>query len=311
MKSFSLIAQCVILSSAVFVIGASPAVRPADANRVDPPAAADAAPYKAEMDRVYRLEKGHVLKRVPRPFIPQRMLWYRAEHAHQAQAIPRGPDYVVFDFTDAGGLRHWGMGFGFEKMPLRTVVDNALRLRTYEYDGPDNLLGLDLAGDWVVRTDAPIEQKLDALARLVKEVHGRNVRFEKRELPREVIVAGGTWKFTPLGGTYNDKWVHLFAGKQDDSEGSGGGSGDLTEFLQMLGSRVGSPVVDEVAGDRPRMFTWGHHNSSRLHNLPVGPERLEKLASLLDVVSKQTGLTLELARRKVPVWVLIEVKPEA
>jgi hypothetical protein len=70
-------------------------------------------------------------------------------------------------------------------------------------------------------------------------------------------------------------------------------------------------VVDEVEGERPKMISWDHHQSSRLHHMPAGPERMEKLVQVLDVVSKQTGLTLELARRKVPVWVLVEVKPEA
>ena len=50
---------------------------------------------------------------------------------------------------------------------------------------------------------------------------------------------------------------------------------------------------------------------ARLTNVGDGPERMEKLTKLLDVVSKQTGLKLELARRKVPVWVIVEVKPEA
>ena len=153
MNPISRLSLSAVLAAALVFAGGRAAAQPADA------AAAGAdAPYKAEMDRVYRLEKGQVLKHVPRPFIPERMQWYRAEHAHQAQAIPRGPDYVVFDFSDAGGLRHWGMGFGFEKMPLRKVLDSALRLRTYEYEGPKDLLGLDLAGDWVVRTDAPMEQ---------------------------------------------------------------------------------------------------------------------------------------------------------
>ena len=268
-------------------------------------------PYAAELERVYGLGKGHVLKRVPRPFVPERMEWYRVENGAQAQAIPRGPDYIVFDWNDGTGLRSWGMGFGFEKMSLRSVLDGALRLKSYEFEGPAELLSLDLAGDWVVRPDADMGDKLLALSRVVKEAHGRTVRFEKRELAREVIVAGGRWDFRPLKGTYNDKAVHLFVDKQDDSGGAGGGSGDLPAFLRMLGDRVGSAVIDEVEGGRPDMIQWGHHHSSRLTGEAAGPGRLEKLMKLLDAVSKQTGLTLEPARRNVPVWVLVEVKPEA
>jgi len=248
---------------------------------------------------------------VNRPYIPERIEWYRAENREQAQAIPKGPDYVTFDWKDGTGLKLWGMGFGYEKLPLRVVLNNPLRLNSYDFEGPADILSLDMAGDWVVRADADMNDKLVALARLVKEEHGRTVRFEKRDVPREVLVAGGKWNFQPLKGTYNDKWVHLFTEKQDADEGAGGGSGELDKFLQMLGDRTGSRVVDEVQGERPKMITWGHHRDSRLSNVPAGPERLEKLMKLLGNVSKQTGLTLEPARRNVPVWVLVEVKPEA
>jgi hypothetical protein len=218
---------------------------------------------------------------------------------------------MVFEWNEKTGLHNWAMGFGYEKLPVRHVLDSTLRLNSYEIEGPNDLLSLDVAGDWVVRPEADMGQKLRALAGVIKELHGRTVHFDKREMPREVIVTGGTWNFQPLKGSYNEKWVHVFSDKQDKEEGAGGGSGDLTKFLQMLGDRTGSRVVDEVQGDRPRMITWGHHNSSRLQNLPAGPERLEKLMLLLDNVSKQTGLELEPARRNVPVWVMTEVKPEA
>ena len=270
-----------------------------------------APPYRPELERAYGLQKGQVLKHVPRPFIPERMEWYRAENKTQAEAIPAGPDYIAWQFDEKEGLRSWGMGFGFKKLPLRSVLETPLRMRTYEYEGPGDLLSLDMAGDWVVRPEADKGEQLAALARYVKQLHGRDVRFEQRELPREVIVASGTWKFTKLEGA-RDGQVRLFLDDQNKAEdGGGGGSGDLDEFLKMLGSRVGSAVISEVEGPKPGNFNWTHHNSSRLHNLPEGPDRMEKLVSLLDVVSKQTGLTFELARRKVPVWVLFEVKPEA
>jgi uncharacterized protein (TIGR03435 family) len=272
---------------------------------------AGAGPYTAGLERVYKLEQNQVLKRVPRPYIPERMEWYRAEHQGQAAAIPAGPDFMVFEWTETKGLQNGLMGFGYQKVPVRHVIDGALKLNSYEFEGPDDLLSLDLAGDWVVRPEADTARKLQALAGVIKEIHGRTVHFDQRELPREVIVASGTWNFQPLKGTYDERRIHLFADKQDKDEGSGGGSGDLARFLQMLGDRVGSRVVDEVQGERPKMLSWGHHSSSRLHNLPAGPDRLEKLMLLLDNVSKQTGLKLEPARRNVPVSVMTEVKPEA
>jgi hypothetical protein len=272
---------------------------------------AGAGPYTAELERVYKLQKNEVLKRVPRPYIPERMDWYRAEQKDQAALIPKGPDYMVFYWDDQKGLRNEAMGFGYDKLPVRRVLDSALKLNSYEIEGPNDLLSLDVAGDWVVRKDADTAQKLQALAAIIKGQHGRTVRFERREVPREVIVASGTWNFQPLKGSYNEKWVHLFSDRQDKDEGSGGGSGDLAQFLQALGDRTGIRVVDEVQGDRPTIISWGHHRSSRLTDLPAGPERQEKLMQLLDTVSKQTGLKLQPAMRNTPVWVMTEVQPEA
>jgi hypothetical protein len=124
---------------------------------------------------------------------------------------------------------------------------------------------------------------------------------------RDVVVATGKYHFTPIDGAYNRSSVHLFVGTLDPDEGSGGGSGDLPEFLRMIGDRTGVPVIDKTDGPPPtERISWGHHRTSYLTREPAGPARDTKLAKLLDTVSKQTGLRFERARRKVPVWVLTE-----
>jgi Protein of unknown function (DUF3738) len=158
-----------------------------------------------------------------------------------------------------------------------------------------------------VRPGAAEADKLAALARITSQAHGRIIHFQRREVDRDVVVAKGRYAFAPIDGVYDNTSVHLFVGTPDRNEGSGGGSGDLAELLQMLGDRTGVPVIDQTEGPPPEgRLQWGHHRSSDLARYWAGPGRAEKLDRLLETVSKQTGLKFERARRKVPVWVVAE-----
>jgi RNA polymerase sigma factor (sigma-70 family) len=258
--------------------------------------------WRARFDAVYHLADGEVLKRIAPPFIPERMDWYRITREGQAQAIPRGPEYMTFHWD--GKLKHWGMGFGFDDgQTISDILGSTLRLKTYEFDGPADLLKHKLTGDFIIRADAKMEDQLDALCRIVRMDGGPVMRFTLQKLERPTIVASGQYKFTPLQGAYSNRSVHMFVEKLDSNEGSGGGSGDLESFLTALGSRVGLPVSNEVTGERPQMISWGHHQSSRLYQQPPGAQKEAAVRKLLDGLAPQTGLQFKIEQRQVQVWV--------
>jgi hypothetical protein len=263
--------------------------------------------YRPEFEKVYRLEKGQVLKRIAPPFIPEREVYYLVEHETQSRHIRTPPDYFTFHFTEEKGLRNWGLGFGNGTRTVASVLENTLGMKSYQYEGPRALLSLDLAGDWVIRPDAPESEKLVALGRIASEAHGRLLHFQSREVERDVIVATGRFEVRPLDGAADKGSVHLFVGKPDSNSGGGGGSGDLPSFLQTLGTRVGVAVIDQTQAPPPmERISWRHDPSAYLTRDPPGPAKDGKVTELLDTLSKQTGLKFERARRKVPVWVVSE-----
>jgi hypothetical protein len=277
--------------------------------RADEPAPQTRPPvpeWKATLERTYRLEDGQVLRRIAPPHIPERLVYYRAEHAGQAQAIPEPPDSFVFHVQPDGTFHNWGMTFAGGKLPLDHVLSHVLELQSYEFEGSKALLSIDVEGDYVVRPDAPVEQKLAALTRIVKEASGRLVSFQKREIERDVVVAKGKYAFKPPAAAPNERAVVMYVGDYDRNSGGGGGSGDLPGFLKTLGTRVKVPVIDETEGSKPPEFQWRHQSSAYLEREQPGPAKDRKLRVLLDNIENQTGLKFETARRMVPVWFVTE-----
>ncbi|MHC4625225.1 MAG: M56 family metallopeptidase, partial [Planctomycetota bacterium] len=98
---------------------------------------------------VYRLEEGQVLKRIAPPFIPERAEYYRHEERSQASAVPEPPDYFTFHWD--GKLKPWGLGFTNGKAPLEAVLRHNLNMGRDTFEGPEELLEIQVPGDWIVR----------------------------------------------------------------------------------------------------------------------------------------------------------------
>jgi hypothetical protein len=261
--------------------------------------------WRAAFNAVYRLEEGEVLRRIAPPFIPERMDFYKTEDAHQAEMIPRGPDHMTFHWD--GTLRRWGMGFGRVRT-LSGVLNGVLHLKRFEYDGPDELLSIELPGDWIVRDEMPLEVKLGALEGLLETELGRKIRFERRPVNREVIVATGRFKFHPPVGTYENTSVHMYADEADPDEGSGGGTDDsLAEFLQTLGNRVKMPVIDRTEPVGEIAIPYRHHRSSAVDRESNLQKRAHKLRLVLDHLTEQTELQFEVTTQPVEVWFVTQV----
>jgi hypothetical protein len=260
--------------------------------------------WRQRFEAIYRLEEGEILKRVAPPFIAERMDYYRTEHERQAQAIPRGPDHMTFHWI--GKLRSWGMRFG-SPQTLGGVLNGVVGLRSYEYDGPEELPRLELGGDWIVRDEMPEEVKLGALEGLIEEELGRKIRFEKRLVDRDVIVATGRFTFQPPVGTYENSSVDMYADETDPDEGSGGGTADsLSEFLEELGNRVNMPVMDRTDPGQDTRVPYRHHRSSSVSRERDAQERARKLRLVLDHLTEQTELAFEVTTAPAEVWFVTE-----
>ena len=264
--------------------------------------------WRQRFEEVYRLEDNRILKRIAPPFIPERKDYYVNEHSSQASAISTIPGIFVFHWN--GKLKNWGLSFT-DKFGLNFLLGFVLRLKSFEYDGPEELLNIELPGDWIIRDEVSQEIKLKALEQLIDEEFSRTIQFEKRTAERQVIVVTGNFKFHPPSETYEHTSVHLYADELDPDEGSGGGTADsVNDFLLRLGNLVDMPVADHTESSKKFKVPYRHHRSSYLRIIKDKAEKATKLQMLLAILTKQTELQFRIEKRPVEVWFITEKKKD-
>ncbi|MHC4476351.1 MAG: HEAT repeat domain-containing protein, partial [Planctomycetota bacterium] len=261
--------------------------------------------WRERFDEVYRLDDGQILKRIAPPFIPERAEYYRHEHSGQASAIAEPPDYFTFHWDAA--LVNWGLGFTGGERPLEAVLKHNLSMGRDAFEGPEELLEIDVQGDWIVRKDSSMEQRLEALEKILEDETGRGIRFIKRRIEREVIVAGGRYRFRGLPGKGRNDVVYMYSDIFDiDSGGGGGTAKSVSEFLAALANRVGVPVIDRTESSGDNTIVYDHHRSSYLGKVTDELERAKKLEMLLANLTKQTDLQFKISAEPVEIWFVTE-----
>ena len=262
------------------------------------------AAWRQRFEAVYHLEDDQILKRISPPFIPERRDYYLNEHSHQASLVSRSPDRFVFHWDRK--LKRGGLGF-INTPDIDSTLRRVLGLNTFEYDGPEELLSLKLPGDWIVRDGTSQEMKLKAFEQLLAEELGRYIRFEKRIVEQEVIVATGRFKFHPIPRAVRQDVVHLYV---DELSTSGGGTvHSVAELLQTIGNRANIYVVDKTEPSEENNILYYLHRSSReLRRMQSSPEKTEKLKTFLANLTEQTELQFKVATQPVEIWFVTENK---
>ena len=180
-----------------------------------------------------------------------------------------------------------------------------LGVNRYEIDGAKELLDLSLPGDWIMRTDSPVEGRLKALESIIRSDTGQVIHFERRPVEREVAVARGSYAFHSEPKAYDPMGVNIFADTLDTSQGAGGGSGTLTEFLQWTGNLILIPILNETKETAALQVTWRNNHSSHLDRIPAA-DRPAKIDMVLANLAKQTSLQFTRERRSIDVWFVTE-----
>jgi hypothetical protein len=262
--------------------------------------------WEEKFNQVYKLREDEVLKHIPTPFISERLDYYRQKHPHQAKAMPNEPDYFDFHWRNEK-LENWGSGFG-SPHTLAGVLNSVLQVSRAEIVGDDELLGTKLPGDWIVRTDSEIEQKLDALVTIMQKATQKQIQFAREQVDRNVIVVSGTFTAETRDEKGTVTSVDLYVGERDPNDRSGGGSGTMEQFIERLSDLVKMPTALETPSRPIGTMSWRIHSTSFLDQPANGRGREERLRELLDHVTEQTGLEFKIEERQVPVWVVTEDK---
>ena len=276
--------------------------------------------YERDFLKAYSLDEGQVLKYInPSLIRPRaRIDWandmarnYNSRSGSEASVDSIDKEFKSVDrykvFRWDGQLVRTRVAVFEQGISLQRALEWIVGLSKFEYQIPDALLDFKIKGDWIVRNGATKTQLLEVLEEAIQEHVQRPIHFEHRREEHDVIVASGTFRFEPLSGTYDNRWIHVFSDVMDPDERGGGGSGTLERFLRMLGEiPLDQLVLNETDSPGDIRVNWGWHYSGYLKKVANNAEKQEKLAMLFDHLSHQTGLTFRKARRKVSIWTVTE-----
>jgi beta-lactamase regulating signal transducer with metallopeptidase domain len=262
-------------------------------------------PWTARFNEVYRLENGQTLKQITPPFIPERRHYYIDEEIPPASGIPDPPDYFGLRW-DAAHQRTRSI-FGTSPR-LGSLLEHVIGLRYDEYDGPVELLDLELPGDWIVCDNAPQETRLRAFEQLLGEGLGRHIRFERRVAARQTIVATGRFRFHPV---YERERVCVFSGDSWATDNPGelfflDHADSTQEFVRKLGALVRMPILDQTDKAPETTIPFCADLDAALRDVENSDFKMQRLKSLLANVSAQTALQFEIRPESCEVWHVTE-----
>ena len=253
-----------------------------------------------EFLEAYRLAPGQVLRRVPSPRPEGFRAWWKSKYPKRGNQPDRF-GAMVFRWRDPDRLENWGSTTG-EGYSLRQLL-RYLEANIYEaeIDGDRELLETIVTGDWVYRDGVEAERKVRALEAIIQRVLRLRISLAFRRVERDVVVARGKYRHSPLEGRGKD--VIEIYGKQviPGGGGAGGGTGDFADFLKWVGEWIGQPVVSEVEAAPGGRVTW-HYNARSPFTEQMRREDHDE-ALVLRHLEEQTGLTF--TRERKPIRILL------
>jgi hypothetical protein len=246
----------------------------------------------ARFEKLYALEEGQVVKRVPPPFSADRLAYYRIKHFGQAEAIPEGPDIMFLHF-EQGKVKSWGMTFGGVRLP--NVLQMIAKIHRQEIEANDVIKNTEVSGDFVFRPNASRDELLDGFMQIARNELQSPWQYEWREVERDAIVVTGEFERTPL--LPSNDHIHLFGARLNEEGSGGGSSGNFDGFLKDVGAWLEMPVINEVENPPDGSLVWRYHQGIG------GSDEERELAKNPDVVltnlSLQTGLNYLVEKRTV------------
>jgi hypothetical protein len=259
---------------------------------------APAAPtdWKAQFQRTYGLADGQVAKLVAPPFGPE-----RAQYMRENRLSGEWPDQrLTFEWD---GEPHWqssSMG-----PTLETLMHLGVKLKRFQYDDPGGLLNTPMIGDWVFRKRSTPEERLAGVAEALSQHLNRTVRFEKRRMRGEVVVASGTYSYSPFvpppgsgdtGATSAPGGAGVILATDVPAPDPAQGRterGSLSQLFDKLEWAAGFAFEDKTESSGVDV-AWQTHL-----------RRPPDLDALLSSLRQQTGLTFQRQPREMDVWMIV------
>ena len=276
--------------------------------------------WRKQFDRVYRLDDDQILKRIAPPFIPERKEYFVNERPSWAERYPEGPVMMILHWRD--NKANLSYTLDHPNFSLSHLVQYIMEISIPDLwwaegknysgnpEGPEQLLSMKLPGDWILRNDAPREAKAQTLEKLVADEFGRDINISNRIVERDVIIATGQFKFSPV---YSDKEIVMFADEDKSVRKRGetmvNGTNTIAAFLQQLAWLVSVPVINrtEIMEDTSIEYR-AHLGRPSLRRIKDMSEKKDRLRFFLDTLSTQTNLQFKITREPLEVWFVTERK---
>jgi hypothetical protein len=255
-----------------------------------------------EFHDIYRLDEGEVIKFIKPPFVLGRQ-------EYQLDILD-DPTFAL----QAPGLQfgfHWDnelqMYSGYGGHNVWWVLFYVLGIPEYDYNLPKDLK-IKLAGDWIIRTNSSKDEQLKALEEIIYAETKRIIRFEKRTVERDVIVATGRFDFKPLKSEKTD-WLYLCLNENDRLVGNivTHQPVSINELLPLISNTSGIDIKIDDRTEKVEVPKIKCRCSADLA-LNMSKEREKNLPILLDNLAKQTGLQFTVEKRPADIWFVTETK---
>lgn len=235
----------------------------------------------------YQLAPGQIVKFVDRVPVPERLQYWKSL-PNNAGYPPLNPECTLV-FKSNGSDLHW-VNLAPNWIPLAWAIQDGAGLHDWQIDGSIPQ-GMKFTGDWVFRENATPEQIMDALAALVSQRLGRQVRFVKRLVVRDALIVQGNYKFVPLAGYPNDNIVQL-TDRLSKHAVPFVLSGKLADLFDRISMAKSIQVIDETGSGKMRIRMCDQQN---WHDADA----------FFRTVAAQTSLHFDREPRQIDVWFMV------
>lgn len=255
-----------------------------------------------EFQDIYRLDAGEVIKFIKPPFVLGRQEYLHSQPFDVPFTLQQGPAWQAgFRWDDE--LKA-SSGSGPSPLSLKSILRFILDIQYHDFDLPQDLSMRMPHGDWIVRHDLPMAEQLTALGDILHAERGRSIRFEKRIVERDVIIAKGRYEFKPHPNGNYPEHVHLTWDGAVER-----GSGGVNSLAQLFGRLEWETEVEIVDDTEPMENTSIQYKMGDIRQISRDPElRGERLRALADNLAKTTSLQFKVERRPAEMWFVTEAR---
>ena len=245
--------------------------------------------WRNNFNDTYSIPPGQFLKFIAPPYIPERAIALDvADPQHNLTERTKG--LYMFEWTGVDAVfSRWTL----EKPTIANIFRFILSMPRYRFQMDDADALRVIEGDWVMRAGASDETMIPIVTSVIRQQTGWKVRFEKRQVERDVFIARGSYKpnekLSP-----DERFIHVYLDQKKTFTGASAGT--VRTLLYTLGEIINREIIDETDSSQTPIF-WRNYLPGDIS---------DKFADrLLDNITTETGLNFHREKRTVALWIAI------